>query len=137
MEKPRTCGQGLAAHALIPELMGQLTAALADNLALHIRTLDGSDPATAPEREAYESLARQTVHLAGQLAAVAREMAGYLDLPMGRHDPAALASSELARAFEQFVRTQSEVVDRLGQAARQDEQLLNDMRGAHAASPAH
>jgi hypothetical protein len=38
MEDQRTCGKGLAEHSALPAKLGELTAAMAENLEIHMRS---------------------------------------------------------------------------------------------------
>ena len=48
-----TCGKGLTAHSVLPEKMGQLTAAVAQILELHTKALDLQDENAGKEYDAY------------------------------------------------------------------------------------
>jgi hypothetical protein len=52
-----------------------------------MEALDLTDDHSREEHEAYRELARGHRKIAAELRATARRMAGYRDLPMGRHDP--------------------------------------------------
>jgi len=130
-----TCGQGLAEHSAFPAGIADLLAAMAENLEVHAGTLDPADRATQPERDAYTKLARQTRKIAGQLGALAAEMAGYRDLPMGRHDPAALSSSPLIGAFAKFLKVEQELCALLEKSIERAQQMLAQSRAAPEASP--
>src|SRR5437016_9036967 len=99
----QTCGKGLAEHSALPAKLGEWTAAMAENLERHTEALDLSDENSRRERDAYLELAEAYGQIATRLQATARQMAGYRDLPMGRHDPKAMASPKLRDAFERFV----------------------------------
>jgi hypothetical protein len=120
----RTCGRGLAEHAALPAKLAELTAALAENLEVHMRALDLGDAAAAQEHRAYASLAEQHRSLAARLRATGDEMVGYRELPMGRHDEHAMASPEARAAFERFLLVQRELVAMLEESVRRAEELL-------------
>ena len=128
--EPQTCGQGLAENAALPKRIAVLIDALAENLETHMQALDLGDPDARAERDAYERLATQHRRIAVQLEAVGAEMAGYEDLPMGRHSEAALSSSEAVGSFERFARAQDELVALLEQWAERNGAMLEQMRGA-------
>ena len=86
MKNEPTCGQGLAEHSVLPAKLGELIASLAENLELHMNTLDLTDENSRKEHAAYLELSREYRKIAAQLQATAKQMAGYQDLPMGRHD---------------------------------------------------
>ena len=85
-----TCGKGLAANAGQPEAIAGLLDAMAELFEAHRQALDDGDARSLPEIKAYESLARGHRDAAGALAAIAREMTGYRDLPQAEHDMSAM-----------------------------------------------
>ena len=134
MAQQPTCGQGLAEHSAFPARMADLLAAMAENLEVHLTTLDAKDRTTQPERDAYTRLARETRKIAGELSALAAEMAGYRDLPMGRHDPAALSSRPVVEAFARFLRVEQELGALLEKSVERGQQMLSQARPASEAS---
>jgi hypothetical protein len=126
VEQP-TCGQGLAENAPLPAKLAELTASLAENLEAHLRTLDLDDEDARREHEVYQELARRHRDAAARLAAAAEQMAAQRDLPMGRHDPAALASPEVAGAFRRFVDRKQELLALLQRQLDQDRRMLAGM----------
>ena len=130
MANSRTCGQGLAEHAALPAKLGELTAAVADILEHHMEALDLTDENSKREHDAYRDLARKHRSVANQLQETAMQMAGYRDLPMGRHDMKAMASPEVIEAFEKFVRIEQELLALLQARLEQDRQMLVEMVGA-------
>ena len=62
--------------------------------------------------------------IAGELSAVARRMAGYRHLPMGRHDMAAMTAPANAEAFAGYVRIESELVELLEQRLKMDRAMV-------------
>jgi hypothetical protein len=133
METPQTCGRGLAEHSALPAKLAELTEALAVVLELHMKALDLSDPVSTKELEAYRQLANAHRDAAAKLHSIGKEMAGYRDLPMGRHDPKAMASPAAADAFERFVRLEEQLLDLLERRLEQHQEILSQM---HAASEA-
>ena len=130
METEGTCGQGLAEHAVLPTKLGELTAALAGILETHAKALDRTDENARHEYDAYRQLAQAQRKAAAELWAIAEQMAGYRDLPMGRHDERAMAAPENAAAFERFVTVEQELLALLQQRGGQDQGMLREMRGA-------
>jgi hypothetical protein len=124
-----TCGKGLAAHSALPAKLAELEDALAENLERHQKTLDLSDSNSRRELDAYVSLAGQHRSIASQLRATAREMTGYRDLPMGRHNEQALADPQLMDAFAKFVRVEQELLAQLQRAVERDQQMLGAFSG--------
>jgi hypothetical protein len=124
----QTCGKGLAENSILPAKLGELIAAMADNLEAHMKALDLADVNSKQEFEAYESLVRGQRDIVSKLTAIAQEMAGYRDLPMGRHDEQAMTQPRVGEAFEKFVQSKQELLTLLEQTAERDQQLLDIMR---------
>jgi hypothetical protein len=120
-----TCGQGLAANAILPAKLGQLLGATAEVLERHTRALDLTDPAGRAERDAYAALVRAHRAIAGELASLAQQMEGYRDLPMARHDEAVLADpAGQAEAFRRSVAVERELLQLLTAKVEAEERLL-------------
>ena len=134
MAQHPTCGQGVAEHSAFPARLADLLATMAENLEVHLGTLDPQDQTTQPERDAYTRLARETRKLAGELSALAAEMAGDRDLPMGRHDPAALSSRPVVEAFARFLKVEQELCALLEKSVKRGEQMLAQAQTAPEAS---
>ncbi len=130
MDDGPTCGKGLAEHSALPAKLADLVAALALNLEVHQRTLDLSDENSRREYDAYVKLAREHRDISARLADVARHMAGYRDLPMGKHDERALAGPQVLEAFASFARVERELLELLEAALRRDETMLAAIGGA-------
>ncbi|RPJ60699.1 MAG: hypothetical protein EHM24_26995 [Acidobacteria bacterium] len=127
-----TCGKGLAEHSSLPRLMGDLTAATAEVLERHTHALDLDDPSSRREHEAYAGLVGEFRDVSGRLKALAGRMAGYRDLPMGRHDMSAMMDPAAVGAFEQYVRVENELLDLLERRAEQDRGMLAAMASGDA-----
>ena len=130
MKNQRTCGQGLAEHSVLPAKLGELIASLAENLELHMNTLDLTDENSRKEHAAYLALSREYRKIAAQLQATAKQMAGYQDLPIGRHDEKAMSSPQIRGAFEKFVTREQELEGLLQNRIDEDRRLLIEMVGA-------
>jgi hypothetical protein len=78
-----TCGQGLAEHSVLPAKLAELTAALAENLEVHVTALDRTDENAAREHGIYLELVEKHRKIAALLDATAEEMAASRDMPMG------------------------------------------------------
>ena len=124
-----TCGQGLAEHSALPRKLGEVVTALAANLNEHLPALDGGDDAARAEQRAYESLITKFRAIAADLEAAAAEMAGYRDLPMGRHDMQKMSRPEVGEAFADFVRAEEELAALLAHGLERDRAMLAQMRG--------
>jgi hypothetical protein len=126
--EPQTCGKGLAENSILPAKLGELMAAMADNLAAHMKALDLTDVDSKQEYEAYKDLVREQREIAAKLAATAQEMAGYRHLPMGKHDEKAMTHARVREAFEKFVQHKQELLALLEQMTERDYQLLEVIR---------
>jgi hypothetical protein len=128
MADEQTCGKGLAEHSALPAKLAELIGSVAGNLAIHMKALDPSDAKAMEERDAYESLTRQHRQIASLLRATAAEMAGYRDLPMGRHDEAAMSAPQVIDTFEELVSIRRETVELLQAMLEQEEAMLAHAR---------
>jgi hypothetical protein len=128
VEQRRTCGQGLAEHSSLPAKLGELTAAVAENLELHMKALDLKDENAKREHDAYQKLALEHRQTASELHATAEEMVGYRDLPMGRHETA-MSDPLLLQAFERFVSLEQELLWLLQERIAHDQKMLIEMPG--------
>jgi calcineurin-like phosphoesterase family protein len=77
----------------------------------------------------YE-LAKEHRKIAALLQAIARRMAGYRDLPMGRHDRTAMSAPKALEAFEKFAKLEQELLALLQKKLEQDRKMLIEMGGA-------
>src|SRR5688500_18243596 len=124
MDGQPTCGKGLAEHSRLPAKLGQLMAVVAENLEAHMQTLEMKDEYSRREHEAYTTLARQHRIRAAGLHALAREMASYRTLPMGRHNEAAMTAPPVVEAFADLVRVEQETIAFAQQRAEQHQRML-------------
>src|SRR5438128_1999584 len=126
-----TCGKGLAEDSALPAKLGDLTESTAEILEIHMGALDLEDNDSRREHEAYRELVRDHRRIAAALRETARRMAGYLDLPMGRHHTSVMSSR---RAFEAFVKLEEELLAMLQKRLEADRKTLSEMRGASTTS---
>jgi hypothetical protein len=119
-----TCGQGLAAHAVLPAKLGELTAAVAEVLEIHMQALELTDPDSRKEYEAYRELVAAHRLAGGQLANIAKLMAGCRNLPMGRHNMEAMRAPAVLQSYQAFVQREQELLELLQQWLEQDQQML-------------
>ena len=124
-----TCGKGLAAHAPLPQTLGDLMAAVGEILELHRRALDPDDPAAREEDDAYRDLAERHRAAAARLRETAERMTASRDLPMGRHDLSALGDEPARAAFAEFVRLEQLLLSLLEARLPADEAMLAEMLG--------
>lgn len=127
MDDEWTCGKGLAEHSALPAKIAELISALAENLEIHQKALDLTDVNARKEHEAYVKLAQQYRTIATELQTTAERMAGYRDLPMGRHDERAMASPQTLDAFTTFVKREQDVLALLQKAVERDQTMLDEM----------
>jgi hypothetical protein len=128
----RTCGKGLAEHSALPRLMGELTAATATVLEQHTRALDLDDSIARQERDAYAALVSEFRDVSRRLTAVAKRMAGYRDLPMGRHDMRTMMDRDNVAAFQRYVREEEELLGLLRSRLDVDHGMLAAMESRRA-----
>jgi hypothetical protein len=133
-DSSQTCGKGLAERSALPAKMAELITAVAATLEVHRKALDLADEKSRPENDAYTSLATRYAEIARSLQEVAAEMAGYRDLPMGRHDPKAMKGRDAVEAFDRFVRCESELLALLRERLEKDRAMLPTMGGASPAT---
>jgi hypothetical protein len=124
-----TCGKGLAEHSALPAKLSELTAAMAGILERHQTALDLTDQNAREEFRAYVKLALEFRSIATDLRTTAEHMAGYRNLPMGRHDERMMAAPEAFDAFATFVRHEQELLALLQKALERDQEMLVAMRG--------
>jgi hypothetical protein len=97
---------------------------LAVVLDLHTRSLDLGEDSGRAEYDAYMRLITQQRAIAVSLATLAREMAGYADLPMAEHYMEVLGAAESTAAFLALVDAEKALLDRLSAAVEEHEQML-------------
>jgi hypothetical protein len=129
MSEQPTCGQGLAANAALPEMLGNVVAAMADNLDAHRQALDVTDGATRQEHEAYTRLPTDLRHIGDALHATSEYMAAAHDLPMGKHNMALMTTPRVLNAFEVFVQAEQHLLQLLQARIEQDRQMLQSIAG--------
>jgi hypothetical protein len=124
MDDHPTCGKGLAENAVLPAKLGELTASVADILEAHMPALDLNDERSKREYEVYRLLVEDHRQASLQLEAIGKQMAGYRDLPMGRHDDKAMAASAVVESFQRFVELEQELLALLQRRVERDRQML-------------
>jgi hypothetical protein len=129
MDEQQTCGRGLAEHSALPARLAEVTEAMAGNLQVHMAALELDDEPARQEHAVYLRLAEEQRQAAARLRAVASEMAGARDLPMGRHDTQTMASPEVSDAFQRFVTAKQELLALLQSMVEQDRRMLAEMGG--------
>ena len=128
MPEQTSCGEGLAQHAELPLLMGELIASVADNLSAHLPGLVTSDENSAHEQHVYEQLAARLREAGATLHAIGTEMAAHKDMPMGEHDVQALSSGEAIDALRHMTRVEAQLVARVQEQLAEHQAMLDGMR---------
>jgi hypothetical protein len=128
MANQPTCGQGLAEHSRLPLALAELFDRSAENLELHVDTLDLTDEHAQTERDVWLRVAAQHRSIAAELRATGELMAQYQELPIARHDAEALSSSRIVEAFERFVAAEGEVAALLADWLERDRAMLGQAR---------
>jgi hypothetical protein len=130
MDDQQTCGKGLAQHSALTASLGELVASTARVLEVHMRALDLTDANAKREYDAYRELASAHRRIAIELADTAHRMAGYRELPMGRHDMAAMMSPAPRHAFAGFVKQEEALLALLQARLAADHAMLEMMASA-------
>jgi uncharacterized protein YndB with AHSA1/START domain len=126
VDEAPTSGIGLAEHATIPARIGVMFEGLAETLALHRKMLVLGDPNSRKEDEVYRELTASWTNIAQLVGKAAAHMADQHELPMGAHDQTAWGEAHL-KAFERFVKAQTQVLALLRVAVERDERMLASM----------
>jgi hypothetical protein len=129
MDEQQTCGRGVAESSALPARLAEVIEAMADNLRVHLQALELDDEPAREEHAVYLRLVEEQRQAGGRLRSVAAEMAAARDLPMGRHDPEAMRSPEVAQAYRHFIEARNQLADLLGRMAEQDQRLVAEMEG--------
>jgi len=123
-----TCGKGLAENSVLPAQVGKLIAAMAENLEAHMKALDLTDKNSAAEFAAYDKLVKELKQAALELHVSANQMAGYRDLPMGKHTEKEMMHPRVRDTFERFLSEKRELLSLLQETAERDQTILDAMR---------
>jgi hypothetical protein len=123
-----TCGKGLAENSVLPSQVGKLIAAMAENLEAHMKALDLTDENSAAEFAAYDKLIKELKQAALELHVTANQMAGYRDLPMGRHAERDMMHPRVGEAFERFLSEKQALLSLLQETTQRDAAILETMR---------
>jgi hypothetical protein len=102
---------------------------MAENLDAHQDALDVTDQNSRKELQAYVKLTEEFRCIASQLTATAGHMAGYRDLPMGRHDPRAMASPKVVEAFKKLVRVEQDLLTVVAKLVERHQTILGAASG--------
>ena len=129
MAEEQTCGKGIAEHSVVPKSLGELVAATARVLEVHMKALDLTDDNAKTELEAYRELATAHRRIAAELSSLAERMASYHNLPMARHDMAAMMAPAPRHAFAGLVKQEEQLVELLRSRLEQDHAMLAQLSG--------
>jgi hypothetical protein len=130
VDEQQTCGKGLAQHSALTASLGELVASTARVLEVHMRALDLADESSKREYDAYRELASAHRRIAIELADTAHRMAGYREMPMGKHDMAAMMSPAPRHAFAGFVKHEESLLALLQTRLAADHAMLEMMASA-------
>jgi hypothetical protein len=130
MDDQQTCGKGLAQHSALTASLGELVASTARVLEVHMKALDLADESSKREYDAYRELASAHRRIAIELADTAHRMAGYREMPMGKHDMAAMMSPAPRHAFAGFVKHEESLLALLQTRLAADHAMLEMMASA-------
>ena len=127
MAEEMTCGKGLAENAVLPASLGEVVAATARVLEVHMKALDQTDANAKRELEAYRELASAHRKIAAELSSLASKMTGYRDLPAAPHDMAVMTSPAPRHAFAGLVQKEERLVEILKARIEQGHAMLSQM----------
>jgi hypothetical protein len=112
---------------VLPASLGELVAATARVLEVHMKALDLTDDSAKRELEVYRELATAHRRIAVELSSLAERMAGYRNLPMARHDMAAMMAPAPRHAFAGLVKQEERLVELLRTRLERDHAMLAQM----------
>jgi hypothetical protein len=127
MAEEQTCGKGIAENSVVPKSLGELVAATARVLEVHMKALDLTDDNAKSELEAYRELATAHRRIAAELSSLAERMASYRNLPMARHDMTAMMAPAPRHAFAGLVKQEERLVELLQSRLERDHVMLAQM----------
>ena len=136
MSEQMTCGKGLAENSVLPRKLGDLTAAIAKILEIHMAALDCAEENGKQEHDAYMKLVMELREIAVRLESTADHMTGYRDLPIATHSEAVMRDPKAVHAFERFVEIKQEVLQLLQSGSEQDRAMLAAMQRAEGTGSA-
>lgn len=126
-EEQPTCGKGLAANSVFLARFSEVITSMAENLELHMETLDLNDANARLEYKVYQNLASEHRDIASRLMATAKEMYSCYDLPMGKHDESKLSNPEIGDAFKKFTSLEVELIALLQKHMKTDKKILAEI----------
>ena len=124
MDEPQTRSEGLAQRADLPARLSALTAAMVAVLETHQQALDLTDENARTEQAAYQQLVDDYRRLTLSLHATADHMRECQDLPLARHDAAAMLVPENRNALATLVERERVLAAFLKMWFEEDQALL-------------
>ena len=128
MHEQLTCGKGLAHHSSLPAKLGELTAAMAENLEIHMKALDLKDPNAKKEHEVYQKLATASREIAMQLISTAHLMQEYQDLPAAKHSSQAMNDPQVRISFQKLMKVEQELCELINERKLENQEILATMK---------
>ena len=119
-----TCGQELAASAVVPEKIAELMSHVAVNLRAHGAWVGDRTEAAKAEQEAMRSVAEHYERIARAAADAAAKMRSLNDLAPAPHDPATFELPEFRRWMREKIRMQRELAELITEHAAASEVAL-------------
>jgi hypothetical protein len=132
-DQPATCGEGVAANAVVPERIAALVSAMAAVLQNHIRSLDPGNANARLERDTYERLVGDQRALASSLSALAGTMTAAREVPPAPHDTRALADQTSIEVFAAFIGAEEGMLALLQENLSAHRAMLGAMRSGDRA----
>lgn len=123
-----SCGQELAASAMVPELVGALFQHVATNLRRHALWVGTSSPEAEREHHAMNSVAQGYDTLAAEARRTANLLRTLKDLQPTAHDPKGWDLGEFATWMHTKVELQRELAKLLLEHAEQSERVLEQLQ---------
>ena len=124
-----TCGEELAASAVVPEKIGELMRHVAVNLRAHADWVGDRTDAARAEREAMTSVAEHYERLARAAADAAAKMRSLDDLAPAPHDPATFDVPAFRSWMRDKIRLQRALAELISEHAAASENALERLDG--------
>jgi hypothetical protein len=122
-----TCGQELAAGAVIPEQLGALLIHVAGNLREHAAWVGSATPAAKREQEAMLATAQRYEALGAQAQETAASLRALAQLPAAEHDPGKLDRQKLAVWMKTKIELQRKLAGSLLEHAEASQRVLDEL----------
>jgi hypothetical protein len=126
-EQEDTCGQELAAGAVIPEQLGALFKHVAENLRDHAAWVGSGSPAAKREQEAMLATAQRYAGLSAQAEETAGALRALAQLPAAEHDASKLDRKKLAAWMKTKIELQRKLAGSLLEHAEESQRVLDEL----------